>query len=439
MINPKRVRQPLDLLTTVAAGARFPASLFESLVRTPARVEEVATRDPATERPAREAGLEPADVEAIWAAVLRCYRAGLHPAIALCLRRRGVVVIDRAVGHAAGNAPADPPGAPMVPATPATLFNLFSASKAITAMLVHLLDERRLIHLDDPVADYIPGFERNGKAWITIRHVLTHRAGIPSVAGAADLDLIAQPARLVELLCEARPTWRPGRRLAYHALTGGFVLGEVIRRVTGLDARAFLEREVCGPLGLRHLGFGVPPAGIALVARNAFTGPPVLFPFTAIFARALGVGFHDAIRLSNDPRFLTAVVPAGNAIGTAHDVARFFDLLLHGGTLDGVRIFDPRTVRRATAETSWLEIDLTMGVPVRYGMGFILGGEFASIYGPGTPHAFGHLGFTNVLAWADPERALAACLMTSGKPFATPRLWYFYDILRQIARRVPRA
>jgi CubicO group peptidase (beta-lactamase class C family) len=412
------------------------ASRLETLVRT-APAAEVTTR--AAEAPPREAGLEPGVIEAIWDAVEGLYGSGLHPAIALCLRVGGLVVIDRAIGHAAGNAPDDPPDAPKTLATPATLFNIFSASKAVTAMLAHLLDERRLVHLDDPVDDYIPGFGRNGKEWITLRHVLTHRAGIPTVAGArVDLDLLSQPDRIIELLSEARPVWRPGRRIAYHALTGGFVIGEVVRRVTGIDVRTFLRREILDPLGFETMCYGVAPADVARVARNAFTGPPVVYPFSALLERALGVDFVRACSLSNDPRFLTAVVPAGNVIGTANEVSRFFELLLRGGTLDGVRVFDWRTVRRAVAEQSWLEMDLTLGMPVRYGMGFVLGGDYVSLYGPRTPHAFGHLGFTNVIAWADPERDVSGCLMTSGKPFATPRLRHVYEIMRRTAKLLPR-
>ncbi len=400
----------------------------------------VTSRDGEPECDPREVGLARSDVDAIWAAVEALYETQLHPAVALCLRRRGKVVIDRAIGHVRGNSPGEPPGTPLVPATPRTLFNIFSASKSITAMVIHLLDDRGLLHVDDHVDEYIPEFGRHGKEWITIRHVLTHRAGIPSIAGAkVDLDLLADWDRIVELLCEARPTWRPGRRLSYHALTGGYVLGEVVRRVTGRDIRTFLQQEIAGPLGLRSLSYGVPPERIPEVARNAFTGPPVLFPASALLRRALGVGMEDAVRLSNDPRFLTAIVPAGNVIATANDVCRFYDLLLHGGELGGVRVFDRRTVRRATAEQTWLEVDLTMGVPVRYGLGFVLGSERLSLYGPGTPRAFGHLGFTNVLAWADPERRVSACLMSSGKPFIAPGQIRFYEVVRQVALRCPRA
>ena len=112
------------------------------------------------------------------------------------------------------------------------LYCMFSASKMVTAMLVHLLDERHQVHLDDPVAHYIPEFGKKGKHRITLRHVLTHRAGIPRIPSEfADPNLLGRPAEILGLLCEQAPVWRPGRRLGYHALTGGYVLGAVIERV----------------------------------------------------------------------------------------------------------------------------------------------------------------------------------------------------------------
>ena len=94
-------------------------------------------------------------------------------------------------------------------------------------------------------------------------------------------------------------------------------------------------------------------------------------------------------------------------VATADELCRFYELLLRGGTLEGVRVFDSRTVRRATGEQSYLEFDFTLGFPLRYGVGFMLGGDYLSFYGPDTSHAFGHLGLTNVVAWADPEREVS--------------------------------
>ena len=158
----------------------------------------------------------------------------------------------------------------------------------------------------------------------------------------------------------------------------------------------------------------------------------MLPPVSTVLGRALGVDFHQAIAMSNDPRFLCGCVPAASMVATANELSRFYQLLLNHGELDGVRVFDPRTVRRATAEQSYLEFDFTLGLPFRYGLGFMLGARWLSLYGPDTLHAYGHLGFTNVICWADPERRVAAALMTSGKPFIYPELVFLLDLLRQI-------
>jgi CubicO group peptidase (beta-lactamase class C family) len=402
-------------------------------------VEEVTSRNFDAEVDPRAAGLTRHDVDDIWQSVVKLYRTGLHAAISICVRRRGWVLMDRAIGHLRGNSPGDPAGAPKRRARYDSLFNLYSGSKAITAMLIHMLDERGLVHLDDPVAEYIPEFGKNGKEWVTLRHILTHRAGIPAVLGAkVDLELIIDTPRILQLICDARPVSVPGRRLAYHALTGGYVLGEVVRRVTGRDLRTFFRDEVLRPLGFRSFDYGVSPDLVDEVAENAFTGMPAFPPYSWLLERSLGVSIHDAVKLSNSPRFLTTIVPSGNIVGTADEGSRFFQLLLNGGELDGVRIFDRRTVRRAVAEQSFLEVDSFLGVPIRYGMGFMLGSNWFSLYGGNTPRAFGHVGFTNVVAYADPDRDISVCLMTSGKPFITPGQLAWLNVARTIAKRCPR-
>jgi CubicO group peptidase (beta-lactamase class C family) len=397
--------------------------------------DDVTSRDGAAEVDPHDVGLSSTDVAEIWGSVVRLYETGLHPAIALCVRRRGKVVIDRAIGHARGNAPGDKPDTPKVLATPRTLFNIYSASKAITAMVVHLLDERGVLHLDDPVEEYLPGFGRHGKDWITLRHILTHRAGIPAVPDVkVDLDLIGNPARMVELLCDCHPVSTPGRRLAYHALTGGYIIGAVVERITGRDIRSFLRSEILDPLGFEHLSYGVAPADVEKVAQCAFTGPPTAPLYSAILKKAFGVGVREACELSNQPEFLTACVPSGNVIGTANEASRFFQLLVEGGTLDGVRIFGRRTVQRAIAEQSFLEVDSTIGLPVRYGMGFMLGSKWVSFWGHDTPRAFGHVGFTSVSVYADPERDLSVALMTTGKPMISFGQLTWLNVPRTIAR-----
>jgi len=407
--------------------------------RVPKSVESVTSIAADRETDPREVGVTREGVEAIWAAVETLYRDGVHPAMQLCIRRRGRVIVDRAIGYARGGGPTDARDAEKVLATPDTPFNIFSASKAVTAMLVHLLDQQHLLHLDDPVSHYIPAFGQHGKRGITIRHVLTHRAGIPNVPPEAmRLELLEQPEEIVRLLCDAAPAWRPGRRLAYHAISGGFILGEIVRRVTGDDIRTVLAAEILEKLGFRWMNYGVLPQDVDRVAVNYFTGLPVLPPASWLFRRFLGVPFASVPELGNDPRYLTAIIPSGNIVATANEVSRFYEILLEGGELDGVRIFEPRTVLRAVSEQSYLEFDLSLMMPVRYGMGFMLGGKWFSFYGPDTEQAFGHLGFITVMCWADPERRISVALMTSGKPFLYPEIHHFSAITKQIGISCPK-
>lgn len=413
-----------------------PLRSWKRLCRVPQDLTAVTSRG--DEIPPREAGLSRAAIDRVWQRTEALYRTGLYPAVQLCVRRHGAIVLDRTLGHAAGNGPADPPDAPKLLATPETPFRIYSASKAVTAMVVHKLDDLGVLHIDDRVAEYLPEFGTGARAHITVAHVLCHRAGIPALPPAAmDLAMLERPERIVELLAAAPLVSRPGRRLAYHAVTGGFVLGEVVRRATGQDIRAILDKEIREPLGLRWLSYGVAPADVELVARDALTGLPPLPPFAQLFARALGAPVERVLEIAHDPRFLAGILPAANIVANARELSAFFECLRNGGELDGRRIFEARTVRRATTETSFWELDLTLGMPLRYGLGFMLGGDLLSLFGPGTPHAFGHLGFTNVVAWADPERALSAALLTSGKPFLDVEVARLYQLLMSIGREFP--
>jgi CubicO group peptidase (beta-lactamase class C family) len=317
--------------------------------------------------------------------------------------------------------------------TTRTPVNVFSAAKAITAMLIHKLDQDDVLHLDDRVCEFIPEFASNGKDRITIRHVLAHRAGLPNLPPASmNLDLLAHPDRIIQILCESAPRTRPGRLLAYHAVTGGFILAEVVRRVTGRSIRDLLEKEFREPLGLRWLRYGVEPADVDRVALNARTGPPVPPPLSWILSRALGAELDHIVELSNDPRFLTGLIPSANVITTADDLARFYQCLLNGGELDGVRIFDPRTIHHAVDEQSAWEIDLTLLMPIGYSNGFMLGNHFLSLYGWNHPQAFGHIGLSNIFSWADPERELVVALLTTGKPVLSLHVLRLAQLLAEI-------
>lgn len=399
--------------------------------------DSVTTRRSDAEVPAEAVDLPHDAVERIWRAVEALYLTGVNPAIAMCVRRHGQVVLDRAIGHARGNGPDDLPGAPTVLATPDTPFCIFSASKAITAMVMHLLDDKGTIHIGDRISEYIPRFAKHGKHWITIRDILSHRAGIPSIGGEADLELLADHDAIVDRLCEARvfPTNR--RQLAYHAISGGFVLDAIVRQTTGKTIREVLAEEILDPLGFDGMNYGWHPDRLDELAENAFTGRRPGFPIRGVAKRALGVDIDRAPAIANTALWNTSIVPSGNICATANEASRFFQLLLNEGELDGQRIFEGRTIRRAVTETSYLEMDLTLMLPVRYGVGLMLGSKHLGVFGPRTERAFGHLGMTNVFCWADPARRISVALLTSGKPVVSSHLISLVRLLRTISRSVP--
>jgi CubicO group peptidase (beta-lactamase class C family) len=405
---------------------RLPDDLDAATVR-------AAETDPET------VGMTDEQVERIWDAAVDLYKSGVHPALQLCLRREGEVVLDRAIGHARGNGPDDDEDTPKVAVTTDTPFCVYSTSKGITAMVIHLLAERGALAITDRIADHIPEYARHGKSEITIAHVLAHRAGVASLPKEAlHLDLLEDREHLVELICDVKPASAPGKLLAYHAVSGGFILGEIVWRTTGKSIRDVIAEEILDPLGFRWNNYGVAEEDLDEVGLSYITGPRLLPPVSNLATRALGVPLEQVIEMSNDPRFLTGVVPAASVMTNANELGRFFEIFRQGGQLDGVRIVEPDTVRSALTEQSHLEIDFSLVFPTRFSYGLMLGAKLVSLYGRDTDLAFGHLGLINIMGWADPERGISGGLITSGKAILYPEVHRFYGVMQRIASEVPK-
>lgn len=413
--------------------------LSTNTCRIPDDLAAVTTRNTSAEAGADLTGLPDEARERIWQAVEAVYATGISPAVSFCLRRRGQVVLDRAIGHAHGNGPDDAPDAPKALARPDTPFCLFSASKVVTAMLIHKLAEDHKLDLLAPVSHYLPAFGANGKQHVTIAHILSHRAGIPTIQGDFDAELLFDTPKVVEILFNAAPATRSGHRAAYHAVTGGYILGELIRAVTGQDAREYLAETVQQPLGMKYFNYGLKPEYRDEVARGYATGLKPVGPIDWFIRNALGDSLDRVVEISNDPRFMDIICPAGNIYASADEACRFFELLLRGGTLDGARVFDPLTIRRATLEAGKPQFDGTLLLPLRYSHGMMLGANPVGLYGPMTGHAFGHLGFSNIFCWADPERDISVSLLTSGKPVLGTHLPALGKLLATISFQVPRS
>lgn len=385
--------------------------------------------DRGIEAPAAAGGLDEQDRIAIERRLERLYRTGMSPGVAFALRRHGELVFNRAYGEADREQ-----GRALTVDTPICLF---SASKAVTAILIHQLAAEGQLDLYQRVSHYLPEYGRNGKHRTTLMQVLMHRAGIPRISGDASAEDLFDDGRILQLMCDAE-AHRPGRLQSYHAITGGFVLGEVIRRVTGDSPNVLLDRVIRQPLGMRYFRYGDDGAGVP-AARNYATGIP-LRGVDYFLTHAVGAGLAEVIDASNDPRFQQVVIPAGNLYATAEEACRFFQLLLDGGRYQGRQVLRPDVVRLATTRTGrGSQFDRTLMLPLEFSPGFMLGARGPNIFGLGTPHAFGHLGFISIYCWADPDRALSAALLTTGKCVAGPLvpavMAFQHDLNRRTAGR----
>ncbi len=174
------------------------------------------------------------------------------------------------------------------------------------------------------------------------------------------------------------------------------------------------------------------------MAHNVETGFPLLLPLEMVFRRALGTRYGHVLHLSNDPRFLTSVIPSGNVITTARDIAAFYQCLLDGGELDGTRVFEEETVTRALQHRDeGTPFDRMLGMPIRYSAGFMLGNEQVSPYGWDHPNAFGHIGLSNIFTWADPDRDLVGAFLTTGKPVLGTHVLALPQLLMEVNRAFP--
>jgi CubicO group peptidase (beta-lactamase class C family) len=404
-------------------------------IQVPADLDAVTTIDEED-----HSEVDPAAVERVWRATQYWYRAGMHPAIQVCVRRNGKVVLNRAIGHGWGNGPDDGPEVEKVTVTTETPFCVYSAAKAMTTTVVHMLVERGVFALDDRVCEYLPSYTSHGKHRTTIRHVMTHSAGVPFATGPKpDLKRMNDSEYAREMLGNLRPIYPPGLVHVYHALTWGPLIREIVSAATGKNIRDVLADEILDPLGFRWTNYGVAPQDVPLVAPSHATGKPLPAPMAAAFKLAIGGTTHQIIPFTNTPQFLTSVVPSSSTVSTADELSRFAELLRRGGELDGVRVMSPETLRAATKQARRLRPDISVGLkPLRWGTGYILGSKRFGPFGLDAPAAFGHTGLVHIAMWADPERDLAVGVLSSGKPGGHREAKRYPALLDAIAAAFPR-
>ncbi|MFG2264203.1 serine hydrolase domain-containing protein [Streptomyces sp. NPDC048720] len=290
-----------------------------------------------------------------------------------------------------------------------TLVNVWSTTKGPVALCAHLLADRGLLDFDRPVAAYWPEFAAAGKEDVRVRDLLSHRAGLSGLREPHSVEELYDWELTTARLAATEPWWEPGTRSGYHALTWGFLVGEVIRRVSGLRPGAFLEKEVTGPLGL-DFTIGLPEketgrAAELVHARSRDDGERAAafgqLPPAAIAALANPpVGAAQA----NTAAWRAAEIPAANGHGTARSVAALYGVFAGRGSYGDRRILSPEAVERVR-EGQGACRDLVLGAgfegETEIGLGLWLSGPHGS-YGP-NPRAFGHDGFGGSCGLADPE------------------------------------
>jgi CubicO group peptidase (beta-lactamase class C family) len=323
-----------------------------------------------------------------------------------------------------------------------TLALSYSTTKGVASTLLHILADRDLVDYDQPVANYWPEFAQAGKDRITVRQLMGHQAGlydIRSMIGEAKQMLDWD--EMVQTLAASPPAHTPGEAEGYHGLTYGWLVGELVQRLTGQTFAEALETEIAKPLELEGLYCGLPEDRLErrahLVDQGIQRGGPAL-------ARAKRIGKFvnrglEVARISVDLRNLAAAllpagmesldfnseelvrasIPAANGMFDARSLARLYALLANGGELDGVRLLSQRTVNRANTVQSRRR-DRVVPFPMHWRLGY----HRAPVAKP-LPNAFGHAGFGGSGAWADPDRRLAVALVLNsgvGTPFGDLRI-----------------
>jgi CubicO group peptidase (beta-lactamase class C family) len=338
-----------------------------------------------------------------------------------------------------------------------TLAMCFSTTKGVASLALHLQAEAGLIDYDERVATYWPEFAQNGKENITVRHVLSHSAGLHRLRSVIDsAHHMLDWEHMVEAIAAEPPAYEPGTHAGYHALTYGWLVGEIVQRVTGRRLREVIASDVDKPLGLDGLYLGCPPEQRHRVAALA---PMQIFPrvpkvvhrvrrgITDQFGKALSLtgspvntrrmvnalfprGMEDVMA---GPEVMDASIPAANGFFTARALATMYALLAGGGEFGGVRLLSSDRVKQIGEEQNNCR-DLVLVMPMRWRLGYhrVLGNHDAC------PDGFGHFGLGGSGAWADPTRELAVamvCNRGTGTPVGDVRLMRLSKVAIESADR----
>lgn len=290
-----------------------------------------------------------------------------------------------------------------------TLQLVFSTTKGAAAICIARLVEAGLISYGDTVATYWPEFAASGKGEITIAQMMSHQAGLPYPVADLSFDDLIAVTPVVEALAAQAPVWEPGTQHGYHAVTYGWLAGELLRRVDGRSLGTYFAEEVAGPLGL-EFWIGLPESEEPRVSRLEQAPAPDDPNVVALMEQFMGPGtmafkaltVNGAMAGGGENAFNSRAVhgtemPAANGITTARSLARMYAATV--GSVDGIRLIDDDTVVAASAEAV-NGPDAVLVFPSQFGMGFMLEGTLTPMFGP---RSFGHAGAGGSLGYADPD------------------------------------
>jgi len=331
---------------------------------------------------------------AVREAFAKSFAAGREVGASFAATLDGELVVDLWGGHA--------DAARTRPWQRDTIVNVFSTTKAMAALCLHQLADRGKLDLAAPVARYWPEFAQGGKAALPVHLLLSHRAGLAALRAPLPTEALYDWGRMTSALAAETPWWEPGSRSGYHAMTYGFLVGEVLRRIDGRTLGAFFRDEVAKPQGAdfwiglpasedARVAELVPPSAEAVAAAGAAAQPAP----GSLLAQVMGNPLL-APATANQLAWRRAEIPAANGHGNARSVARVMAALANGGG----GLLSAAALARATEEQCFGE-DLVLGVPMRWGQGFMLASDALPL-GP-SRRAFGHGGWGGSLGIADPD------------------------------------
>jgi CubicO group peptidase (beta-lactamase class C family) len=280
-----------------------------------------------------------------------------------------------------------------------TIVNVYSTTKGMVALAAHMLADRGKLDFDAPVARYWPEFAQAGKERLPVRYLLTHQAGLPDIDGELPAGAALDWNAMTTALAAERPRWEPGTKQGYHTSTYGWLVGEVIRRVSGKTPGQFIRDEIAKPLGVSfHLGFNPIGYHVAEILQDNRQG------VSSRGANALR-GVASAMRGvdPNSREYRMAELPASNGHANARALATIYGALARGGEWGKTRLLSPWAIERASVEQA-NGIDETLKVPTHRTLGFML--RFAEFGDARPATSFGHAGSGGSQGFADPAKRL---------------------------------